>query len=143
MQKQTMQSQHNLSARPTSKSLGDQAEVGVLHWLTQNGLNLLKRNYKTPGRGGGEIDLIMQEPDGTVVFVEVRLRQNTKFGGALSSVGVTKQRRLIYAAQVYLSTWTRVPPCRFDVVAVGCQPEAGHLPAGLQMNWVKAAFDVI
>ena len=113
-----------------------------MHWLTQNGLNLLKRNYKTPGRGGGEIDLIMQEPDGTVVFVEVRLRRSTKFGGALSSVGATKQRRLIYAAQVYLSTWTRVPPCRFDVVAVGRQSEAGHPPAGLQMNWVKAAFDV-
>lgn len=88
------------------------------------------RNYRTPGRGGGEIDLIMREPDATVVFVEVRKRQNAKFGGALASVSVTKQRRIMFAAQHYLLRWPKLPACRFDVLAV----------EGDALNWYKAAF---
>jgi len=58
----------------TAISRGQQAEDVALVWLQRAGLKLLQRNFKTPGRGGGEIDLIMLEPDGTVVFVEVRRR---------------------------------------------------------------------
>jgi putative endonuclease len=58
----------------TATSRGQQAEDVALAWLQRAGLKLLQRNFKTPGRGGGEIDLIMLEPDGTVVFVEVRRR---------------------------------------------------------------------
>jgi len=58
----------------TSKQSGDAAEDAALLFLQQQGLRLLQRNYRTPGRGGGEIDLILQESDSTVVFVEVRKR---------------------------------------------------------------------
>jgi putative endonuclease len=46
-----------------------------------------QRNYRTPGRGGGEIDLVMREPDGTVVFVEVRSALQQRPGGAAASIG--------------------------------------------------------
>ncbi len=62
-------------ARPgahSSKQSGDAFEDRALRHLQQAGLRLVTRNYRTPGRGGGEIDLIMREPDGTLVFVEVR-----------------------------------------------------------------------
>ncbi len=103
---------------PTSKQAGDTAENEALRYLQRAGLRLLERNYRTPGRGGGEIDLIMHEPDGTIVFVEVRRRSSAAHGGAAASVSVTKQRRIIFAAKHYLMRWREPPPCRFDVVVL-------------------------
>lgn len=84
-----------LKKTQTTKSKGDAAEEAALAYLQDQGLRLLQRNYRTPGRGGGEIDLIMQLPDSTVVFVEVRQRASRAFGGAAASVGSIKQRRII------------------------------------------------
>jgi putative endonuclease len=115
----------------TTKARGDAGEDEALAYLQAHGLRLLQRNYRTPGRGGGEIDLIMQTADGTVVFVEVRQRSRSDHGGAAASIGLVKQRRIIFAAQHYLLRWRRLPPTRFDVVTI----EA----AGPQ--WLPAAFD--
>jgi putative endonuclease len=115
----------------TTKRIGDAAEDEALQYLQAQGLRLLVRNYRTPGRGGGEIDLIMQDQDSTVVFVEVRKRKSTRHGGAAASVGRVKQRRVVFAAQFYLLKMRTLPPCRFDVVEV--------TPAGLA--WLQAAFD--
>ena len=95
----------------TTKQIGDAAEDAALHYLQQRGLRLLARNYRTPGRGGGEIDLIMHAPDGTCVFVEVRQRKSASHGGAAASVTNTKQRRLVFAAQHYLLRLREPPPC--------------------------------
>lgn len=115
----------------TTKQVGDAAEDAALHYLQQAHLRLLERNYRTPGRGGGEIDLIMRAPDGTTVFVEVRQRKSASHGGAAASVSATKQRRIVFAARHYLMRLRESPPCRFDVVLL----EAG----GIQ--WLQAAFD--
>jgi putative endonuclease len=120
-----------LNKTQTTKSKGDAAEEKALAYLQDRGLRLLQRNYRTPGRGGGEIDLIMQLPDHTVVFVEVRQRGSQAFGGAGASVGRIKQGRIIYAARHYLMRWRRLPPVRFDVVLVEDD--------GVQ--WLPAAFD--
>lgn len=124
-----------LKKTQTTKSKGDAAEEAALAYLQDQGLRLLQRNYRTPGRGGGEIDLIMQLPDSTVVFVEVRQRASRAFGGAGASVGSVKQRRIIFAARQYLMRWRRLPPARFDVVLV----EGDGVGEGLQ--WLQAAFD--
>jgi putative endonuclease len=115
----------------TTKQKGDTAEDRALQYLLAKGLKLLQRNYRTPGRGGGEIDLIMRDADGTLVFVEVRKRNNARHGGALASVTQVKQRHIVFAAQHYLLKLSQVPPCRFDVVA----------DDGTKLHWVKAAFD--
>jgi len=73
----------------------------------------------------------MRERDGTVVFVEVRSRADGTFGGALASVTARKQQRLAFAAQHYLAGLRRLPPCRFDVVAID----------GDAVQWARAAFD--
>ena len=57
---------------PSTKQAGDAAEDEALRHLQQAGLRLIERNYRTPGRGGGEIDLIMRDRDCTTVFVEVK-----------------------------------------------------------------------
>jgi putative endonuclease len=117
--------------RPTTtKRIGDGAEDAALAHLQDAGLVAVARNYRTPGRGGGEIDLVMREPrTGTLVFVEVRRRTAGSHGGAGGSITGVKQRRIIFAAQHYLSQLRSMPPCRFDVVLV----EAG-------IEWIKGAF---
>ncbi|QEA12573.1 YraN family protein [Comamonas flocculans] len=117
--------------KPTTRLRGQQAEDAALAHLQAAGLKLVQRNYRTPGRGGGEIDLILRDADGTLVFVEVRSRASAGFGGAAASVGALKRRRLVFAARHYLMRLPTLPPCRFDVVALG--------PQGLQ--WLRAAFD--
>ena len=95
---------------------------------------LVQRNYRVaagPRRRGGEIDLIMREPDGTLVFVEVRQRLREDHGGAGGSITALKQRRIVFAARHYLLRLRTLPPCRFDVVLVG----AGGI------EWLPAAFD--
>jgi putative endonuclease len=115
----------------TTKQKGDAAEDRALRHLQDQGLQLVQRNYRTPGRGGGEIDLIMCDADGTLVFVEVRKRASAKHGGATASITFVKQRRIVFAAQHFLLKLRQVPPCRFDVVAV----------QGDDLQWFNAAFD--
>lgn len=114
----------------TTRERGNAAEDLALAHLQAAGLRLLERNYRTPGRGGGEIDLIVREPGGTVVFVEVRSRSGQAFGGAGASIGAAKQRRIVLAARHYLMRLGAPPPCRFDVVLV----EAS-------IQWIQGAFD--
>jgi putative endonuclease len=87
------------SEQLTTKGKGDAAEELALRHMQQASLTLLVRNYRTPGRGGGEIDLILRDRDGTLVFAEVRKRASTSHGGAAASVGATKQRRIIFVAR--------------------------------------------
>ena len=119
------------AAGATTRVRGTAAEDAALAHLLRAGLTLLERNYRTPGRGGGEIDLIMRESDGTLVFVEVRARARGTQGGAAASVGPVKQRRIVFAARHYLLRLPTLPPCRFDVLAID----------GEGIEWLRAAFD--
>ena len=118
----------------TTKASGDEAEARAWAHLQRHGLTLVERNYRVAGgprRRGGEVDLIVRERDGTLVFVEVRKRASVSHGGAAASVGSTKQRSLVLAAQHYLMRLAVLPACRFDVVAID----------GDELTWLKAAFD--
>ncbi|WP_374592296.1 YraN family protein [Aquabacterium sp.] len=118
----------------TTKSKGDEAEERALAHLLGCGMKLVQRNYRVargPSARGGEVDLIMRDRDGTLVFVEVRARRAGSHGGAAASVTPAKQRRCIYAAQHYLQRLPSWPPCRFDVVALD----------GDTIEWLRAAFD--
>ena len=107
---------------------GRLGEDRALAHLLQHGLALVTRNFSCKG---GEIDLIMQDGPG-LVFVEVRARANARHGGAAASVTPTKQRRLIIAAQVYLLRHKKVPPCRFDVIAID----------GGELTWLRNAIEM-
>lgn len=116
----------------STRQRGEAAESLALEFLQRQGLTLVARNFRTPGRGGGEIDLIVRDRDATLVFVEVRQRLGDAHGGALASVGPVKQRRIVFAARHYLHRLQVLPPCRFDVLGVD--------GAG-QIEWIRAAFD--
>lgn len=109
---------------------GAEAELWAASFLQRQGLQLVTKNYR--GRFG-EIDLIMND-NGTLVFVEVRQRSSSEFGGAASSIDRHKQQRLIRTAQHYLAGLDLIPPCRFDAVLMDDAK-------GLNAQWLKNAFD--
>ena len=118
----------------TTKAVGDGGEARALAHLLAHGLTLVQRNYRVaagPNARGGEIDLVMRDRDGTLVFVEVRFRKTAGFGGAAATVGAAKQRSLVFAARCFLRGHATPPACRFDVVAI----EGDHV------EWLQAAFD--
>ena len=128
-----MLQQGDKGSRASTKARGDAAEDAALALLQDRGLRLLARNYRMPGRGAAEIDLIMQARDGTVVFVEVRQRSGSRHGGAGASIGAAKRARIVRAAQHYLMRWRRLPPVRFDAVLLEAE---GPI-------WLQAAFDAV
>ena len=102
------------SSRPTTVAVGRAAEARACEYLRQQGLSLVEKNYQCRS---GEIDLIMRDAD-TLVFVEVRFRRSALFGGAIASVGPSKQQRLWRTASTYLCRFPKPPACRFDLVAI-------------------------
>ena len=124
-----------MASKVTTKSRGDEAEGRALAYLQAQGLELVERNYRVargPSARGAEVDLILRDDrDGTLVFVEVRLRSDSDHGGAAASIGRGKQQRCIRGARHYLMQVNPWPPCRFDVVAID----------GDALEWIVAAFD--
>lgn len=112
--------------------MGAAAEDAALAHLQALGLQLIARNvsYKF-----GEIDLIMRDAQ-AIVFVEVRFRRNSRFGGAALSVDAVKRRKIARAAQAWLQSHRQFAnaDCRFDVVPVS--------PVGVQLEcqWIQSAF---
>lgn len=109
---------------------GNEAERSAERFLIQQNLVPVARNYRCRL---GEIDLIMRDR-GEIVFVEVRMRRNTLFGGAAGSITRVKQKKLVLAARYYLAGLNNLPPCRFDVVLL-----TGN--KGERMEWIKNAFE--
>src|SRR6218665_2069931 len=105
----------------TASERGHAPEDLALAHLQAAGLQLVAGNYRTPGPGAGGIALVLRGRDRTLVFVEVRIRSHGAFGGAGGSIGATKQRRIIFAAQHYLRRLAAPPPSRFALLPV--QPQ--------------------
>lgn len=116
------------------KQAGLAGEQAALDYLTAAGLQLVLRNYRCRL---GEIDLVMLDRSrpgrGTLVFVEVRYRATSQFGGAAASVTWNKQGRLVRAAQTLMRIRKdlRRYPARFDVIAI----------EGNSVRWIKRAFE--
>lgn len=113
--------------RTAKQVAGDAGEDQALLYLQQHGLVLVERNFRCKG---GELDLIMRDQQ-ALVFVEVRKRASSRFGGAAASITASKQARLIIAAQVFLQRYATPPACRFDVVAI-----EGH-----RLEWLRNVMD--
>lgn len=114
--------------RSPTQASGDAAEARALEFLVGAGLSLVERNVASRL---GEIDLVMRDA-GDIVFVEVRSRARSDFGGAAASVDMGKRRRLQREAQRWMNRrfGDRWPPCRFDVCAF----------EGSRIDWIRGAF---
>lgn len=109
---------------------GRAAEDRARRRLEAEGLRLRHANYRCRC---GEIDLVMQSREGEIVFVEVRCRTRSDYGGAAASVDARKRRRLVRTAALYLAEHgLDRAPARFDVVAVDGDG---------RVEWLAGAFD--
>jgi putative endonuclease len=95
---------------------GQAGENTAAAYLRRNGYAILERNYRSPW---GEIDLIA-DYRGMVCFIEVKSREQSRFGYPLDAVDGKKQQKIIKAAKAYLAKkyFSREPVCRFDVISI-------------------------
>jgi putative endonuclease len=110
------------------RAAGRAAERLAEHFLAARGLVILERNFRCRA---GEVDLIARDGT-TLVFVEVRLRADSRFGGAAASVDARKRAKVLRAARFYLANQPD-RPCRCDVVALDrLDPD--------RIEWIRDAF---
>lgn len=114
------------------RARGDAVEDSALDYLQRQGLRLVARNARARG---GELDLVMFEGE-ALVFVEVRYRAGSGFGGGAASVDHGKRRKLMRAAQAFLLRHPQhaQAPCRFDVIDASGDPQAPRI------DWLRDAF---
>ncbi len=101
-------------------SLGKSGEDLACQELERRGYAILARRYRSRS---GELDIVARDGR-TLVFVEVKARHGSAFGGAAEAVTAWKRRRIAHLALEYL-TRHRLSgcPCRFDVVSVQVGPD--------------------
>ena len=112
---------------------GAASERLAAEYLQARGLAVLARNMRCRA---GELDLVCLD-SGVLAIVEVRQRVRVDFGGALASVNLRKQRKIIRATRFFLqrlAEW-RAYVIRFDVIALEGLPDRTH-----RIVWVKDAF---
>jgi putative endonuclease len=98
------------------KKLGRWGEKRCESFLKKKGLRKLARNFSCKS---GEIDLIMVDTNGVIVFVEVRSKTNESFGPPEESITYSKKARLLRAARYFLAIHNiKDRAFRFDVVTV-------------------------
>lgn len=112
--------------------LGKEGERLAGKFLKKQGYNLIRQNYKTPM---GEIDIIAQDR-GTLVFIEVKTRENFEFGQPFEAVTHTKRQKIARVALSYLKRLKETPACRFDVLSI-CYKNGAP-----EFDLIKDAFEV-
>ncbi len=102
--------------------IGAARESQAEAFFAGKGWTLAAKNYRTPM---GEVDLIFREPDGTMVFVEVKYRASSNYGQGSEMVNGLKQRKIGKAALAFIKE-KRLGRSfiRFDVAAIS--------PSGLE-----------
>ncbi len=137
-----------LSLTSPKQRQGSLFEQQACEFLQSQGLILIAQNWQQVKVG--ELDLIMLETGSacsTLVFIEVRQRQRSGFGGAALSVTASKQRKVIKTAQYFLQQHPEYEDydCRFDVIAydtVGTHLKTSGQNVENQPQWLKSAFIV-
>jgi|TARA_B100000767_G_C19641353_1_gene482687 putative endonuclease len=102
-------------------------------YLQRKGLVFIANNFYCRR---GELDLIMRDGD-TLVFIEVKYRKGSHFGGAIaaitpSKINKIKQSIVFYLHQAGLNEYHT--PCRIDVITLQGNINHPHV------NWLKNAI---
>ena len=96
--------------------IGRRGEAVAARYYLKQGCTLLVHNYRVKM---GEIDLILREADGTLVFCEVKTRAVDSLDTPAAAVTKAKQRRILRTAMLYLQRTDQSDvPMRFDVAEV-------------------------
>lgn len=112
--------------------MGQKGEDAAANWYERRGDAVIARNWRDGARG--EIDLIVQRADRTLIFCEVKARSSDRFGLPAEAVTTDKQRRLRRLAAAWLAQRSgrehRYTEVQFDVASV----------VGGRVEVIEAAF---
>jgi putative endonuclease len=97
------------------QKLGVWGEDLACNFLKKHGYRIIKRNYQVRQ---GEIDIIAQEKDDELIFVEVKTRTSNQFGFPEESVGYKKQVRMFRTINVYFQNFQELPYYRVDIISI-------------------------
>ena len=81
------------------RQFGDWGERVAEYFLHRKGYSVIAKNFNTRY---GEIDLVSKKGD-RFIFIEVKTRANRKYGIPEEAVTSLKQRRLVRAAEIFIS----------------------------------------
>ena len=93
---------------------GHRGEVAAARWYQKQGCRLLAHNFHTRM---GELDVVVQEPDGTIVICEVKTRAEGSLASPAEAVDRPKQRRLIRALHLCHITECHTAVCHDNILS--------------------------
>ena len=122
------------SAKPTPRrQAGDRGEEAAERYLlSERDASILDRQWHCRY---GEIDLVARERDGTVAFVEVKLRGESMVGLPREAVDFRKRERLRKTAAAWMAAHECAAPARFDVAEVYEERDGGR-----RVEYLEDAF---
>ena len=94
--------------------IGKRGEEIAAEFLKKQGVDIIEKNYHTKF---GEIDLIGFDKS-TIIFIEVKLRNNDNSGTPVEAITQTKLKRIYKSALWYISMHKNNYDYRFDVIAI-------------------------
>lgn len=117
--------------RNSTRTRGRNAESLARRFMQKQGLRFVASNYEKPY---GEVDLIMRDQN-TLVFTEVRAREDFSHGHPFETVTKAKQSRIIRVAKQYLAEFADEmhTECRFDIIAINLANDS--------VEWLQDAFE--
>ncbi len=84
-----------------SRSIGNLGEAIAAKYLIGKGYKFIEKNFHAQG---GEIDLIFKSPDEKIyIFVEVKTRQNNKYGDPKEFIDKNKLKKILTAGHDYFT----------------------------------------
>jgi putative endonuclease len=99
---------------------GEKGEKMAADWLTANGFQILRRNWR---HGRYEVDLIAGKEE-TIHIVEVKCRQSNAYGPPEQSVSRKKIEHLLRGAQGWLLNHPGLTRIQYDVLAITLHKDA-------------------
>ncbi|RNC72790.1 MAG: YraN family protein [Desulfuromonadales bacterium] len=110
-----------------NKKLGQEGENLAADYLGRLRYRVLERNFRCKG---GEVDIVARDGK-TLVFIEVKTRNNAAYGPPQLAVTPFKQHQISKAALTWLAKKQQLDaPARFDVIAItlnGQSPSIEHI----------------
>jgi putative endonuclease len=103
----------------SKSSIGKRGEDQAADFLTDNGFQIIARNYHAPF---GEVDIICLEDD-VLVFVEVKAWSTFSAEQLEYGINKRKQKKIIETAKYFLSKHREYisMSIRFDVIFIGVE----------------------
>jgi len=98
------------------RAAGRKGEAAAADYLEKQGYSVLHRNFRY-GKYG-EIDIVANK-GGTLCFIEVKMRTDTRYGTPAEAVGYRKRVKIINVANHYMKvSGNKGQKLRFDVIEI-------------------------